>query len=150
MGETEGPYQMPQRKLKPELEAITHSGPISDKMPYVDGWTDRELESLAFKNFNWPEMRHGDCVMWDASIILISDGRGRFFSHVRTSDADDAWIIKGIALLDNHGVELWRTPKYVGPSMVIDNFHYIFTVDPVFFPAHLFNSIASLTMYHHC
>lgn len=150
MSKPEGPYQMPKRKLKPELEALTHSGPISDKMPYIEGWTEHEIESIAWKNFTWPEMRNHDCTMWDASIIMFSDGRGRFFSHVRTSDADDVWIIKGIALLDNHGIELWRTPKFVGPNMVIDNFHYIFTVDPVFFPAHLFDSIASLIMYHHC
>src|SRR6266511_3164790 len=98
MAETEGPYQMPKRKLKPELEVITHSGPISDKMPYVDGWTDREPESLAFKNFNWPEMRDGDCTMWDASLILFESGFGNFFSHVCTSDADDTWIIRWFAL----------------------------------------------------
>lgn len=148
--ETKGPFQMPKTKMKPEYEGITHSGPVSDRLPYVQDWTQGEVDALAFKNFNWPEMRHGDCTMWDASIILFENGSGRFFSHVRTSDADDVWIIRSIALLDSHGLELWRSGKAVGPNMIIDNFHYIFTVDPFFFPAHLFHSIATLTMYHHC
>lgn len=150
MDKTEDRYQMPKRKLRPEIEDITHSGPVSDSMPPVDGWTDPVVEGLTFKNFTWPELRHNDCTMWNASLLLISDGTGRFFSNVRTSDADDAWIINWIALRDTHGVELWRTPKFVGPSMEIDNFHYIFTVDPVFFPAHLFDWTSFLTMNHRC
>jgi hypothetical protein len=141
---------MPKMDFTPELEEVTHSGPISKRMPYVDGWTDRESDALAFKNFSWPEMRRGDCTMWNASMILIEDGTGRFFSNVRTSDATDVWIIRSIALLDNHGLELWRSGKAVGPNMILDNYHYIFTLERFFFPAHLFRSVAQLSMYSSC
>jgi hypothetical protein len=150
MTETTAPYRMPKTKIRPLIEDVTHSGPVSDDMPNVENWTDRESVAGAFKSFNWPEMRHADCTMHHASIILFENGTGRFFSNVRTNDADDTWLILGIALRDEHGIELWRTPKFVGPNMVIDDFEYIFTIDPVFFPAHLFTSISFLTMYHHC
>jgi hypothetical protein len=138
----------PPRKLKPLIEQINMSGPESIDAPDDDHSVDADYS--AYKYWNWGDIRVNDCTMHNAGLIIFDDGTGRFYSEVRTSDADDVWIIRALSFVDNHGIELYRSPKYDGPNMVIDNYVYIFTVDPLYFPAHLFASIASVNMTSHC
>ena len=99
--------------------------------------------------WTWNTINHGDCKMTNAVLWLSSDGTGRFAAYTITTDDGDVWLVQGLALLDNNGVELYRIPQFDGPRMSWADSYY--PVDQnVLFPAYLFTSIRSIRMYHHC
>jgi hypothetical protein len=64
---------------------------------------------------------------------------------------DRIWLIAVIMIASGLiRIELYRSPKYDGPNMVIDDYVYILTIDPLYFPAHLLAWIASVNMTSHC
>ena len=129
-------------KIKPLTEFITAS-------KYLEA---AELKPVApsFKEFDWDDIHHADCLMTGAFLILRPDGTGRFGSFVQTNDSTDVWLVRGLALIDNHGLELWRIPQFNGPEMTVDDHVYAFFKEDIFFPAHLWPSINSINMIHHC
>ncbi len=93
----------------------------------------------------------GDCTIENMRIFFWSDGRARFEAHVRSNDSDDVWVFyDGISILDNHDVELWRSPKLIGPEMPWEGQTRDWNQE-LFYPAIWFDSIASATINQmHC
>ena len=92
----------------------------------------------------------GDCTIKNMSCSFWSDGKARFNADVMSRDSGDVWVFYGgMALLDNNGAELWRSPKLVGPEMSEDQWTLWNQV--FFFPAAWFDSISSAKIYQmHC
>ena len=108
-----------------------------------------DLHDITTNWWSWNTISDGDCKMTNAVLWLSSDGTGRFAAYTITNDDGDVWLVKGLALLDNNGVELYKIPQFDGPTMSWENSYY--PVDHnVTFPAYLFPYIKSITMYHHC
>ena len=54
--------------------------------------------------------------MTRAAFWLLSNGRATFNADVQTSDADDVWLVRGLGLKDNNGLELYGIPQLDGPN----------------------------------
>lgn len=72
---------------------------------------------VAKKWWGWSGITHvGDCVLQDEMLMIRADGTANFFADVKSSGDDHRWVFHGgISLLDAHGVELWTSPKLIGP-----------------------------------
>jgi hypothetical protein len=99
--------------------------------------------------WSWGTINHGDCKMDDAVLYLSSDGTGIFTAYTITTDDGDVWIVEGLGLLDNNGVELYRIPKFDGPRMSFADSYYPVHQN-VNYPAYLMPSVTQIRMYHHC
>jgi hypothetical protein len=139
------PDGKPPTKVKRLTEMAVESNPKESAE-----LADERSAEIDSGQWSWGDIHQNDCAMTGAFLILRSDGTGRFGSFVQTSDATDVWLVRGLALLDNHGVELWRIPQFNGPEMTQDNHQYAFFNENLFFPAHLFPFIISIRMYYHC
>jgi hypothetical protein len=95
-------------KTSPPVSAVNDSRQEADSTHGVQSFT-----------LTWDgELHSGDCSMNGMSLTLRSDGTATFFAFVSTDDDDDQWVFfGGISLLDEHGAELWRSPKLIGPNM---------------------------------
>jgi hypothetical protein len=94
-----------------------------------------EVEAFPqFKLFEWKRISHADCLMTRAELWILSTGQSHFSADVQTSDADDVWLVRSLALKDNNGLELYRIPQFNGPNMVEDDRVYFFIKRRCFTP----------------
>ena len=133
--------------LKPLEQKVDKSGRIHKLEQGIVPALD--VQGLVTHYWTWGDITHGDCVCNSATLWLSSDGTGRFYAYTKTDDSGDVWLFQGLALLDNNGVELYRIPQFDSPTMEWEDSWYTTDVH-VLFPAYLFSSIVSITMYHHC
>ncbi|MCP1122931.1 DUF6294 family protein [Bacillus sp. 3103sda1] len=92
----------------------------------------------------------GDCTIQNMRCSFWSDGKARFNADVMSSDSGDVWVFYGgMSIHDNHGVELWRSGKLIGPGMSRNQWTLWNQV--FFFPAAWFDSIDSAICHQmHC
>ena len=135
----------------------TRRGPIVEELAHSDGGQPTIqnekrvlLDVHGAITFRWPTLRRNDCTMTEAEFTIFPDGRAVWWSYVTTSDADDVWLIRALAFIDVHGVELWRMPQFNGPNMVIDNYDYIFHNPNLAYPAYIFPHVRTINMTYHC
>jgi hypothetical protein len=132
--------------------------PACKNAPPIDATSDALVahapapQDVETKSVAWPGNYHvGDCHIYDMSLAVRSDGSATFQAYVESSDDDDVWVFYGgISLLDNHGVELWRSGKLDGPSMPFEDSDYTWTQN-FFYPAQWFSAFSSAKINQmHC
>ncbi len=100
-------------------------------------------------SWTWGTIQSGDCTMTTPSLVLNSDGVGNFVGYVTSPDEGDVWIVQGLALIDNHGLELYRTAQFDStPNLMPGDTIVLPAV--VYFPAYMYPYVNSITMYCHC
>ncbi|MCW2900175.1 MAG: hypothetical protein JWO67_2440 [Streptosporangiaceae bacterium] len=92
----------------------------------------------------------GDCTFHWSILWLYSDGQAALQGYVATDSSGDVWIVRGMALLDRNGVELYRIPQFNGPQMDMPDHNYAFNAYPLYYPSYLYPHIVNARMYHHC
>jgi hypothetical protein len=129
----------PSCKDLPPIEAISGAVDLSDAGP-APAPADIVAADLPSKYVAWPSRYNtGDCAIEHMTLRLWPDGRANFFAHAKSSDSDDVWVFyDGIAILDGHGVELWRSGKLVGPPMIWEG-QWVTWNQNFFFPAYLYD-----------
>lgn len=98
----------------------------------------------------FPRIDDGDCTLFPSTFYLYSDGEAEFVGVVATDSSGDVWLVRGMALLDRNGVELYRIPQFNGPSMQVTDYNYHFNKYPLYYPSYLFPYVTNAQMYHHC
>lgn len=92
----------------------------------------------------------GACTLFPSSFWVYSNGTAALQGYVATDDSGDVWLVRGMALLDRNGVELYRIPQFNGPQMDMPDHNYVFNAYPLYYPDYLYRYITNARMYHHC
>jgi hypothetical protein len=98
----------------------------------------------------FPRIDDGDCTLFPSTFWVYSNGTAALQGYVATDDSGDVWLVRGMALLDRNGVELYRIPQFNGPEMDMPDHNYAFNAYPLYYPAYLYPYVTNARMYHHC
>ena len=90
--------------------------------------------------WTYNDVSAGDCNMHNIKLTINKDGSVIWDSQVSSSGSDDSMGVKGLSLLDNHGVTLWTFGDFWSPT--INNNNIVFK-QVLFYPAHLYKWIVS-------
>jgi len=123
-----------------ELETEGLSDPRAERTA-----ADYQTTTITFRRID-----DGDCTLFPSTFWLYSDGEAEFRGAVATDSSGDVWLVRGMALLDRNGVELYRIPQFNGPRMDVTDYNYPFHVYPLYYPSYLFPHVTNAQMYHHC
>jgi hypothetical protein len=90
--------------------------------------------------WTYPSIAAGDCNVHQIKVTIFNDGSVQWNSRVSSSGSDDSAGIKGLSLIDNHGVTLWTFGDFWSPTISHNEIAFDNTL---FYPAYLYQWIAS-------
>lgn len=106
---------------------------------------------VASISFSFGRIDESACTLYPSTLTLYSNGAAEFHATgVASDNSGDVWLIRGMALLDRNGVELYRIPQFNSPQLDLEDHNYPWDVTGLYFPPYLYPYITKARMYHHC
>jgi hypothetical protein len=107
-------------------------------------------DGLQSKTFTWNEIRAGDCHEVSGTVLLVSDGRGKFTCTTWTdhTHSGDVWHAS-FTVLDRFGLTLFQFGGFDSPRMNDGGPRYPWEAD-FNYPAQHFDAAVSITQYSSC
>jgi hypothetical protein len=134
------------------IESSTTDGPEQQDQDIVEA-------PIKVRDFTWNNpILHGHCKLSGLiagtlnkgpTLRLRSDGTAELLATFFSESSNDAWVVRGLDLNDNHGVTLFTIPHFSGPGTTTVRQSISWTAN-LAFPAVFFRSITQANMHHHC
>lgn len=94
----------------------------------------------AHATFTWGSLSAGNCNLYDISLTVYNNGVAHWHSRVSSSEGSDSFGIKGLSLLDQHGVTLYTFGDFW--RLTISHNEIQFNKFDLYFPAYWYPSIS--------
>jgi hypothetical protein len=104
--------------------------------------------SVEQKEFRWGFLSAGNCSMNYGTLTVFSDGTARWVAEVFSTDNDDSWGCR-FAFLDIHNLNIWQHGWIYSPTLTRSPMVWVST-NQIFYPAHLFPDLSTVTMEYRC